>query len=153
MTVFGRFPYPVTATFMQISITTLLLYGLSRLCSLVPWERLRSFIKLFSQPSLTSDEIESLWPAPDVTPSDWEPLRRRPLAHPEIPKTANEFQTDWRDVVDVVPLAVVFLLKLVLENIFVAYVLCSLMIVASELTDPFFLEARNLLLTFFSGSA
>ena len=133
MTVSGRFPYPVTATFVQISITTLLFYGLSRLCFLVSWERLQSFIKLFSQPSSTSDEFESLWPAPDVTPSDWKPLRRRPLAYPEIPKTANEFRTDWRGLVEALPLAVVFLLKLVFENIFVAYVLCSLMIVSPQL--------------------
>lgn len=138
MTVSGRFPYPVTTTFIQISITTLLFYGLSRLCFLVPGERLQSFIKLFSQPSSASDEIESLWPAPDVTPSNWKPLRRRPLAHPEIPKTANEFRTDWRDVVEVLPLAVVFLLKLVLENIFVAYVPCSLMIVSPQLTGHSF---------------
>lgn len=122
MTVFGRFPYPVTATFIQISITTLLFYGLSGLCSLVPWQRLQSSIKSFFQPSSNSDEIESLWPATDVTPSDWEPFRQRPLAHPEISKTTNDFRTDWRDVVEVLPLAVVFLLKLVLENIFVAYV-------------------------------
>lgn len=152
MTVFGRFPYPVTASFIQISITTLLFYGLSHLCSLVPWERLQSFIKLVSQPSSTSDEIESLWPAPDVTPSDWKPLRRRPLAHAEIPKTANEFRTDWRDVVEVLPLSVVFLLKLVLENIFVAYVLCSPMSLITT-NRRFFKEARNLLLIFFSGSA
>lgn len=138
MTVSGRFPYPVTTTFIQISITTLLFYGLSRLCFLVPGERLQSFIKLFSQPSSTSEEIESLWPAPDVTPSNWKPLRRRPLAHPEIPKTANEFRTDWRDVFEVLPLAVVFLLKLVLENIFVAYVPCSLMIVSPQLTGHSF---------------
>lgn len=138
MTVSGRFPYPVTATFVQISITTLLFYGLSRLCFLVPWDRLQSFIKPFSQPSSTSDEIESLWPAPDATPSDWKPFRRRPLVYPEIPRTANEFRTDWRDVIEVLPLAVVFLLKLVLENIFVAYVLWSLMIVSPQLTGhPF----------------
>ncbi len=152
MTVFGRFPYPVTATFIQISVTTLLFYGLSRLCSLAPWERLQSFIKLFSQPSSNSDEIESLWPATDVTPSDGEPFRRRPLAHPVIPKTANDFRTDWGDVVEVLPLAVAFLLKLVLENIFVAYVPYSLPIASSHLTSQF-LGARNLLLTFSFGSA
>lgn len=153
MTVFGRFPYPVTVTFIQISVTTLFFYGLSCLCSLVPWERLQYSIKLFSQPSSNSEEIESLWPITDVTPSDWEPFRRTPLAHPEIPKTANDFRTDWRDVVEVLPLAVAFLLKLVLENIFIACVLYSLMIAPSHLTGQLFLGARNLLHTFFFESA
>lgn len=153
MTLFDRFPYPVTATFIQISITTLLFYGLSRLCTLVPLERFQSFIKLISQTSTNSDETESLWPAPNVvTPSDWKPLRRRPLAHPEFAKTANKFRTNWRDFVEVLLLAVVFLLKLVLENIFVAYVLCLLSIASSQLTSHL-LGAHSLLLTFFSVSA
>lgn len=93
---------------------------------------------------MNSDEIESLWPVPDVTPSEWKPLHRRPLAKSDNSRAANEFRTDWRDVVEVLPVAVVFLLKLVLENIFVAYVLCSL-IDASHITTnrPFFLRSTQ----------
>lgn len=109
-----RFPYPVTTTFVQLLITSLFVTGASRLSQLA----VRYWEWLDFADSTDSEEKECLCPAAP----DSNHFRKNSITQHVSPTGASPSRRGWREAREVLPLAIVFVTKVLLENMFIAYV-------------------------------
>lgn len=114
----------MTTTFVQLLITSFLVTGASWLT-----QRALHFLESLEFPqSPDSEEKEALCPAV----SDSHNFRKNSIVqHVNAnPNGAALAKLGWREAREVLPLAVVFFAKVLLENLFLSYVLCT------AFTDP-----------------
>lgn len=101
----------MTTTLVQLLITSLVVAGASQLTR---WYH----GSLEFAESQDSEEKEALCPAP----SDANRIRKNSIAQNVNPKGADPTRRGWREAREVLPLAIVFLTKVLLENLFISYV-------------------------------
>ena len=109
----SRFPYPVTTTFVQLSITSLLVFGASRLTRLTGY-----YESLELEEAPDSEENDYL--CPPVSSSIHS--RKNSIVQHVNPQIAGLTRLGWREAREVFPLAIVFLMKVLLENLFITYI-------------------------------
>lgn len=101
----------MTITLVQLLITSLVVAGASQLTR---WYR--ESLEFLESPD--SEEKEALCSAP----SDANRFRKNSIAQDVNPKGSDPTRRGWKEVREVLPLAIVFLTKVILENLFISYV-------------------------------
>lgn len=107
----------MTTTLVQLLIASLFVAGAPRLTQ----RAFHLYESLEFAESPDSEEKESLCPAA----SESNHSRRNSIAKHVNPKEAGLMRLGWIEAREVLPLAIVFLMKVLLENLFMSYVLLA----------------------------